>query len=623
MPLSKLQFVPGINRERTRYTGEGGWYDGDKIRFRQEFPEKIGGWKKKSQSQYLGRASSIKPFIALDGSMYNGLGTSVKYYAEFGGTFSDITPIRATSDPGDITFTAADGSSSVTVNHVNHGALQGDFVTFSDPVSLGGNITESVLGQEYSIASITDSNSYVITAKDTSGNTVTANASDTGSGGSVCSAEYQINTGLSTTVIGTGFGAGGWGDDGWGESSSLIVVGRTLRLWSEDNFGEDLIINYRDGGIYYWDKSAANSRAVALADRAGADPTTPVVAKTVLISDRDRHIIVFGCDPEFDKGVQDPLLIRFSDQENPLVWRSLPTNTAGELRIGSGSEIVTAVETRQQIIVFTDVSLHAMQYLGPPFTFGINLVSENITIASPNAAKAANDLVFWMGVDDFYVFSGQVQNLTCTVRDYVFNDFNLNQIEKVVAALNSSFSEIWWFYPSADSEENDRYVVYNYLQNVWYYGTMARTAWVDRGINSYPLAANNGYLYYHEFGLDDGETGTPLESYIESASIDIGDGEQFAFIRRLVPDVTFTGSTSNAPAVDMTVKVRNFPGSDFSKTTDSTITQSAVIPVEQYTDQVHVRLRGRSITFRLSSSDEGVQWRIGSPRIDIRPDGRR
>lgn len=622
MPLSKLQFVPGINRERTRYTAEGGWYDCDKIRFRQEFPEKIGGWQKKTESQYLGRASSIKPFIALDGSLYNGVGTSVKYYTEIGGAFNDITPLRSTTNPGDVTFTAVNGSSSITVNDTNHGAIIGDYVTFSDAVDLGGNITADVLNQEYVIDSITDSNTYVITAKNTSGNTVTANASDTGNGGASCFAAYQINTGLGTTVIGTGWGAGFWGGDGWGESSSLVIVGRTLRLWSEDNFGEDLIINYRDGGIYYWDKSVG-SRAVALADRAGADPTTPTIAKTVLISDRDRHIIVFGCDPEVDIGAQDPLLIRFSDQENPLVWRSLPTNTAGELRIGSGSEIITAVETRQQIIVFTDVSLHAMQYLGPPFTFGINLVSENITIASPNAAKAANDLVFWMGVDDFYVFSGQVQNLTCTVRDYVFNDFNLNQIEKVFAALNSSYSEVWWFYPSANSQENDRYVVYNYLQNAWYYGTMARTAWVDRGINSYPLAANNGYLYNHEFGLEDGETASPLASYIESASIDIGDGEQFAFVRRLVPDVTFTGSTSNAPAVDMTVKVRNFPGENFSKTTDSTITQSAVIPVEQYTDQVHVRLRGRSITFRLSSSDEGVQWRIGSPRLDIRPDGRR
>lgn len=622
MPLSKLQFVPGINRERTRYTAEGGWYDCDKIRFRQEFPEKIGGWQKKTESQYLGRASSIKPFIALDGSLYNGVGTSVKYYTEIGGAFNDITPLRSTTNPGDVTFTAVNGSSSITVNDTNHGAIIGDYVTFSDAVDLGGNITADVLNQEYVIDSITDSNTYVITAKNTSGNTVTANASDTGNGGASCFAAYQINTGLGTTVIGTGWGAGFWGGDGWGESSSLVIVGRTLRLWSEDNFGEDLILNYRDGGIYYWDKSAG-SRAVALADRAGADPTTPTIAKTVLISDRDRHIIVFGCDPEVDIGAQDPLLIRFSDQENPLVWRSLPTNTAGELRIGSGSEIITAVETRQQIIVFTDVSLHAMQYLGPPFTFGINLVSENITIASPNAAKAANDLVFWMGVDDFYVFSGQVQNLTCTVRDYVFNDFNLNQIEKVFAALNSSYSEVWWFYPSANSQENDRYVVYNYLQNAWYYGTMARTAWVDRGINSYPLAANNGYLYNHEFGLEDGETASPLASYIESASIDIGDGEQFAFVRRLVPDVTFTGSTSNAPAVDMTVKVRNFPGENFSKTTDSTITQSAVIPVEQYTDQVHVRLRGRSITFRLSSSDEGVQWRIGSPRLDIRPDGRR
>jgi hypothetical protein len=502
-------------------------------------------------------------------------------------------------------------------------------VTFSDAVSLGGNITADVLNQEYQITQIVDADTYTVTAKDTDGNEVFADASDLGDGGAATVAEYQINTGLVNAIAGNGWGAGPWSRGAWSSSVSLLITGNILRLWDQDAFGEDLIMNYRDGGVYYWDTSANAigsdwGRAVALSDLPGADSTTPTIAKQIIVSDVDRHIIAFGCDDEFSRGLQDPLLIRFSDQENPLVWASQATNTAGSLRIGSGSEIICAVETRQQIVVFTDVSLHAMQFLGPPFTFGINLISENVTIASPNAAQAVEDTVYWLGREDFYVYTGQVQKLPCDVRNYVFDNFNTDQTEKVTSGLNSTFNEIWWFYPTGDSEENDSYVIFNYAQNVWYYGSLARTAWVDGGVNGYPIAAaTDNRLYYHEFGQEDGETGGSLAARIESSPIDIGDGEQFMFITRIIPDLTFSGSESATPKVDFTVKMRNFPGSNYNQIVDSEVDRIATFPLEQFTGQLHVRLRGRSMALEITSDEPGTQWRLGSPRIDMRTDGKR
>jgi len=629
MALQKLQFRPGINRETTSYANEGGWFECDKIRFRFGVPEKIGGWIATSSNTFLGTCRDLHSFVALDGSKYTGVGTHLKYYLEEGGAYNDITPIRETTSAGDVTFAATDGSSTLTVTDTDHGAIENDFVTFSGAVSLGGLITADVLNQEYQIVEILTANTYTITAKDTSGATVTANASDTGNGGASVVGAYQINVGLDTTVVGTGWGAGTWGRGTWGSGTSLLVAGATLRLWSADNFGEDLIFNARDGGIYYWDKSTSSApfaRGVALSSLSGADATTPTIAKQVLVSDNDRHILVFGCDPQDNIGTQDPLLIRFSDQESPTTWAATATNTAGDLRIGSGSEIVCAVETRQQVIVFTDVSLHAMQYLGPPFTFGINQISENTTIMGPKAAKAVDDAVYWMGLEEFYVYTGQVQKLPCSVKSYVFNDFNDAQAEKVFAALNSSFNEITWFYPSASSDVIDRYVTFNYAEQVWTIGTMARSAWLDRGINAQPIAAGlDGKLYQHEIGNDDGSTSpvTAIDAYIESSQVDIGDGENFAFIRRMIPDVTFDGSEAASPAATFTLKTRNFPGTSYSTTDPSVVTRTATVPVEQFTDQVHVRLRGRSFALRIESDATGVQWRLGSPRIDIRQDGRR
>lgn len=641
MPLQKLQFRPGVNRETTSYTNEGGWFDCDKVRFRFGTPEKIGGWEKYSGKSFLGTCRALKPFVALAGESYLGVGTHLKYYINEGGGYNDITPLRETTSAGDVTFAATNGSSTLTVTDTGHGALENDFVTFSGAATLGGNITADVLNQEYQISRIVNTNSYEIVAREVASlNDITidgaytptpvlANSSDTGNGGSSVVGAYQIQSGLDTTVAGTGWGAGTWSRGAWGSAASLTAVGDILRIWSHDNFGEDLIINVRDGGIYYWDKSTSSApfaRAVELKDLAGADTTTPTIAKQVMISDRDRHVIVFGCDPQDDIGTQDPLLIRFSDQENPLVWSAQATNTAGDLRIGTGSEIITALETRQQILVFTDRSLHAMQYLGPPFTFGISMISENITIASPLSAIAVDDMVMWMGEEEFYIYTGQVQKLPCSVRAYVFNDFNQDQAEKVTAAVNSSYSEIWWFYPSADSETIDKYVCYNYQEQVWYYGNLTRTAWIDRGIQQYPIAAStDGYLYYHEFGTDDGSVNPPaaISSYIESSQMSMGAGDNFVFLSKLIPDVTFDGSTSPSPNVDFTLETRRFPGTDYNQTVSSNVIRSSTVPVEQFTDQVRLRMRGRSFALKIESDTTGVEWRLGTPRVELRPDGRR
>ena len=641
MPLTKLAFRPGIQKEITSYSNEGGWNDCDKVRFRAGFAEKIGGWQKFATNSYLGTARALHPFVGLDKSRYLGVGTNKKYYVHEGGAFLDITPIRLTTAAGDATFAASNGSSTITVTENGHGAIAGDFVTFSGAATLGGVITANVLNQEYEIQSVVNENSYTIIARSEATTiasitndgainrtAVTANSSDTGNGGGSVVAAYQINAGLDTSVTGGGWGAGTWGRSTWNGDADISVTSSILRIWTHDNFGEDLIINVRDGDIFYWDTSAGTStRSVKLSDRTNADAGTPTIAKQVIVSDVDRHVIVFGCDGVGAIGTQDPLLIRFSSQEDPTTWIPSATNTAGDLRIGSGSEIVTAVETRQQILVITDVSVHSMQFLGPPFTFGVQMISENITIRSPQAAVAVDDTVFWMGVQEFYVYSGSVKKLPCSVKDHVFSDFNTDQAEKVIAGVNSSFGEIWWFYPSASSTENDKYVIYNYEQQIWYIGSLTRTAWLDRGVNDFPIAASiDNYLYNHESGFDDGSTNTALSAHIESSQMDIQDGDGFLFIRRILRDLTFrtsTGPEDASPSANLILKARNFPGTNYGTPETGGVTQISTSPIEQFTDQVHVRLRGRSFALRVESTAEGVGWRLGSPRVDIRPDGRR
>lgn len=628
MPLTKLLFKPGINRDVTSYTNEGGWVDCDRVRFRLGFPEIIGGWEKYSTNTYVGTARGLFNWSALDGSNLLGLGTEVKYYIEEGQQFYDITPIRKTSTDS-ITFAATDGSSTITATDSSHGAVTGDHVTISGAVSLGGNVTAAVLNQEYQITSAPTSNTYTFEAKDTSGATVTANASDSGNGGSGVDGVYQINSGLANGVGGTGWGAGTWGRGTWGSAASIGVTTQ-LRLWSHDNFGENLIINPRDGAIYYWIKDDGFSNRAREIGTIGGANETPVIAKQILVSDVDRHVVAFGTNP-VGSTTQDPLLIRFSDQENVLDWNPTATNTAGDLRIGTGSQFVKAIETKREIVIFTNSSVHSMQFIGAPFTFGIQPLASNITIMGPNAAVAVEDAVFWMGKQNFYLYDGKTQQLPCTVTEHVFFDFDFEQFEKVYAGIISEFSEVIWFYTSNSNSlanggdgENDRYVIFNYSENLWYYGDLGRTAFIDRGIRDFPIGAANNYLYNHESGYTD--DGSILTASIESSPIDIGEGDKFSFIRRIIPDFTFTGSTNSDPTVNVTLQTNNFPGGSYLQSdlanVDRTAT-STTVPFEQFTNKADVRLRGRSFSIKVDSSSAGTRWRLGSPRVDLRMDGRR
>ena len=606
MPLNKLQFKPGINTEVTAYSNEGGWLDADKVRFRFGFPEKLGGWTKYvSHTTFLGACRSLHAWRSLDNSEFLGVGTNIKFYIEEGGAYNDITPLRQTTT-GTASFAASNGSTTLTVTDNNHGALVGDFVTFSGAVSLGGNITADVLNIEYEVVSVVDSNNYTVTSA------VAANASDTGNGGGSIVAAYQINIGVDTVVPGTGWGAGFFSRGTWGSATTDVAGGESLRIWSQDNFGEDLVFCIRDGSVYYWDKtSGINSRAVALSTL-GTD--APVVARQMIVSDRDRHVIAMGCNP-VGSSVQDKLLIRFSSQEDATDWLPTATNSAGDLVVGSGSEIIAAVETRREVVVITDSSVHSLQYIGPPLSFGLTQLSTGTTIMGANSAVAINDAVVWMGRNRFYIYDGQVQVLPCSVRDTVFDDFNVTQNDKVFACVNSEFSEVTWFYPSADASSNDRYVTFNYAEKVWYYGTMARTAWLDRGLKEYPVAAStDGYLYNHEDGPD--ADGTAMSAYIESSPIEISAGEAYSFIRRLIPDVSFLNTANTADKeLTMTIKAEDFPGTGYVRSYASTVTSDDT--------QNHVRIRGRAVGLRIESSNLGVTWRLGSPRIDVRQDGRR
>ena len=714
MPLNKLTFKSGIVSDITPYSNEGGFVDGDKIRFRLGSPEKIGGWSKFSPNTYLGSARRLLNWVALDGSDFLGVGTHLKYYIEEGQTFNDITPIRSTTSAGDVTFAATNGSTTITVTDPAHGANENDFVTFSGAVSLGGLITATILNAEFQITSLISSNAYTITSS------VAANSSDTGNGGGSVVGAYQINTGLDVTVGGTGWGAGQWSGTtsgalatqlaealdasetaidvdsatgitaadlvlidnelitvgtissntlgtgggpstrgasgttaathadntlvrlavgnadsandfvGWGNAASVTVPGAQIRLWSHDNFGEDIIINPRDGGLFYWDKTnGLSTRAVELSTRAGTKTSVPTIAKQIIVSDQDRHLIVFGCDglgasssATQGDGIQDPLLIRFSSQENPLDFFPTTTNTAGDLRLGGGSEFVQAVETKEQILVYTNKTLHSMRFIGPPFTFGIKELSKNITIMSPASAIAVDDSVYWMGVDTFYLYNGQTQQLPCSVKDKVFLDLNIEEREKVHVGANTEFSEIWWFYPSASSTEIDKYVVYNYLENIWYFGSLERKAWLDRGIRSLPLATGGQYLFNHETGFDD--DGSAMTSFVESAPMALGDAGRFGFINRIIPDVNFSGSTSVNPSVDFTVKARTHSGSGFTQTDDSNTAQrSATTPVEAYTEKLDLRVRGRTFALRVEATELGTKFKLGTPQVNIVQDGRR
>jgi hypothetical protein len=619
VPFSKLQFRPGINREVTSYTNEGGWVDGNKIRFRAGFPETIGGWVRKSNSSFLGVARSMLNWSTLTGANLIGLGTNLKYYVERGGAFFDITPIRRTTAAGDVTFAATNGSDVLVVNDTAHGARLNDFVTFTDAVSLGGNVTADILNAEHQITDIIDSDSYEITLS------VPANASDTGDGGAGTIAAYQINTGLATSFRGDGWGAGPWGAGGWGDPADTSIPGESLRLWSQSTFGEDLIINPRGGGLYYWDFSLGfTNRAVDIATLSGADEV-PVECNIVRLSEQDRHVMAFGCTPLFGGDI-DPLLIRFSSQENFLNWNPKPTNTAGDLRISAGNQIVAVQQTSQQMVILTDASLHTVQFVGPPFTFGLREVATGLSSAGPNCAVAANDVVYWMGLGEFYMYDGVVREIPCPIKEYVFDQtFDSDRRDIVFAAHNSSFSEIWWFYPCTQSGDCTRYAVYNYAQQIWYYGTLPRTTWVDRGTSLTPIAAGlDGFLYLQESGLNDGSTNPaqPINAYVQSSPQDLGEGDQFMFVTRLLPDLTFRNSVTD-PLATITLTAQNFPGGEFFGEQPSPVARTVAVPVEQFTRQTFVRLRGRAMALRIESNKVGTAWRLGSPRVEVRTDGRR
>ena len=746
MPLQKLQFRPGINRENTTYASEGGYFASNKIRFRSGQPEKIGGWEADTGTtastlvpptgKLWGVARNMINWLNLAGYNLLGIGTNLKYYIQNGvGGFSyDVTALRTTTAAGEVTFSATNGSPTLTVTDIAHGAQAGDFVTYSGAVTLGGNITATILNAEFQIASYVSSNQYTITAS------VNADASDSGNGGGAVVGAYQITTGSDIYTQNVGWGAGVWGgaivgtvtnqldgsinnsvttitvDDatafstptgtllidsetitytgttgttftgctrgvngvgsgaavshadnaavvqstsfiGWGQPAT-VGIGVQLRLWSHSPFGEDLIFNPRGTSLFYWANAASASTfnraqllgpSATIVTKSGSvttDSNCPTVANFVMVSDASRFVIAYGCN-DYGSVIQDPLLVRWSDQESFTTWTPSITNQAGSTRLSHGSQIVTAMQTRQEILVLTDTTIYSMQYLGPPFVWGFQIMGDNISIAGPNAVATANNITYWMGTDKFYMYAGRVQTLPCTLREYVYNDINLEQSYQFCSGTNEGYSEIWWHYCSSNSTVINRYIIYNYLENSWYYGdwnnyqgvSQGRTAWLDSSLRAFPMAitygvtggSTNAQLLYHEDGADDGteNPSVPIAAEVTSSDFDIGDGHNFGFVWRLIPDLTFDGSFVNNPTAMFTVLPRANSGSAYGSSNNPNVISTQnyqntrSYAIQQFTQQVYVRIRGRQMAFKISSNTLGVQWQLGVPRIDIRPDGRR
>jgi hypothetical protein len=647
MPLQKLLLRPGVNRESTSLANEGTWFEMDKVRFRSGYPEKIGGWTKDTGTadaalqppagSYWGVARSLWNWVTLSGFNLMGVGTNLKYYIQqtAGGDFYDITPIRLSTAVAANAFTTVNGSTTVVINNAGYNGQTGDFVTISGVVGAINGIPAAALNREFRITYI-DSSKYSIT--------VSAPATSSGTTGAANFA-YQVSVGGEIFTVGVGWGAGGWGGDtigtltGWGEAAPAgLGIDLQLRLWSQDNYGQDLLINPRGGALYLWKVNASPSiydRAVLLSSTSPAPYTTdtdcPTVANAVAVSDASRFVIAFGCN-DYGSADQDPLLIRWSDQENYAVWAPAATNQAGSYRLSTGSSIVAHQQTRQEILVWTDAAVYSMQYLGPPFVWGFQILGDNVSIAGPNVTATASNITYWMGLDKFYMYSGRVETLYCPLRQYIFGDINLQQQYQFFAGTNEGFNEVWWFYCSANSTAIDRYVVYNHLEKIWSYGNLPRTAWLDSPLRDFPTAAGyNGQLIYHENGVDDGTTNppSPISAYIQSADANIGDGHNYGFVWRMIPDVTFDGSTVNNPSVTMTLRPRQNPGANYSAAAAPTVTSTQNYQaqrnytVQQFTEIVYVRVRGRQMAFRISSDGLGVQWQLGVPSLDIRPDGRR
>ncbi len=615
---------PGVNRENTRYTNEGGWYDCDKIRFRQGTPEKIGGWQQVSNDQFLGICRSLWSWASNTGVKYVGLGTNLKYYIALagGGTYNDVTPIRKTvnpmlgpNPPGSGNPFTGNGTTTVTVTDVAHGGATGDFVTYSGATGTYA----SDFNAEFQIT-VVDNDTYTIT---------TATSIAAGSyGGTAVVAVYQINVGDEIQTTLTGWGAGGWGLGGWGVGATSTS---SIRIWNHYNFGEDLIFGPKDGAMYYWDfTTGTGTRGVALTSLSGASDV-PTVQTLLMVSDTSRFVLAFGCN-DYGSADQDKMLIRWSDQESAVNWTPAATNQAGSLRLSHGSAIEAVAQVRQEILIWSDTALYSLQYLGPPIVWGSQLLADNTSIMSDRAWATAAGATYWMGYEKFYVYDGRVQNLVCDLRQYIFSDFNFTQSQQVFASTNEQFNEIWWFYCSASSNTIDRYAIYNYAEKVWYYGNMARTAWIDTSIVSdVPMATDyNKRLLYHETGVDDNATTTtlPIEAYVTSSQFDIDDGYNFGFVWRVLPDVNFTGSTANNPSMTLTLLPLQNSGSGYNSpasvagSDNAPIIRSATVPIEQFTQQANIRVRGRQMSIKASSNGIGTQWQLGATRIDIRPDGR-
>jgi len=634
MPLQQLQFRPGVNREGTTLSNEGGYYDCDKVRFRSGFPEKIGGWAALSYNTFLGVCRSLWNWVTLKSYNLMGVGTNLKFYVEDGGTYYDITPIREINgntpsagppvvNASTITLTAS--GTVLTVSDSAADSLQvNDFVTIAGAGTIGG---VNVNG-EYQIVTVTSGTTYTVT--------LTTPATGSNSAATITLA-YQINTGFATYTIGTGWGTGSWSRGTWG-SGFTTGFGLQLRLWSQANFGEDLLFSPRGGALYLWQPGGGATPAYGTRGSLVSGTDVPAFINEVLVSDTSRIVICFGCNDYGAYGTTaiDPLLIRWSEQESYTNWTPSATNQAGSYRLSHGSTIIGALQTRQEIVVWTDAAIYSMQYLGPPYVYGFTLLADNISIASPNAMATANGVVYWMGVDKFYAYSGRVETLPCSVRTYIFNDINRDQEAQFNAGTNEGYSEVWWNYCSKNSEVIDRYVIFNYLDRVWYYGTLDRTAWLDSPLRQYPMAATEGnIIVYHEAAVDDGSTNPPsaINAYVQSSDFDIGDGHNYGFVWRIVPDITFdgsdtTGATSDKPVVNFTVRPRQNPGSNYGTAGNPTVTSAqsyagtTTYNVQQFTEIIYSRVRGRQMAFKIESNSIGTQWQLGVPRIDVRPDGR-
>ena len=614
MPLQKLVFKPGINREITSYSNEARWIDSDKIRFRQGFPEKIGGWQAISSATFLGVCRSLNSWVTLGGVSLLGVGTNLKFYLEQGAQYNDITPIRATNSLTN-PFTTVNGNTVVTVTDATAGYENGDFVIFSGASAVGG----LTLNGEFQITYISGS-TYTIVSPNA--------ATSAATGGGSVSAAYQLNIGTAVGVPIVGWGAGAWGIGVWGTGTPSV---QPIRLWSQSNFGQSLIFGPRGGGIYFWDGNGSTSTRGVLVSGIGGASGVPTVQNILTTSDASRFVFAIGAN-DFGTTTQNPMLVRWSSQEDYLDWTPSATNQAGSLTLSRGSKLVAVMQARQEMLIWSDSALYSFQYVEPPIVWTSQLVGDNISIASQNAMAYANGVSYWMGKDKFYMYDGRVQPLPCDVRRYVFSDINPQQYDQVYAGTNEGFHEVWWFYCSSASNANDRYVVYNYLENTWYYGTMGRTAWLDTGERSSPIAATyNNKLVAQEVGCDDAETTSPvaISAYVSSGQFDLDEGTNFSFVWRVLPDLNFDGSTTTAPSVDMSLLPQANSGSGYNDplsqggSNTGVVTRSSVVPVDQYTGQVNVRVRGRQMAFKIESSNVGVKWQLGSPRIDLRPDGRR